>query len=749
MTTIHGFSRRRFLTNGAAIGIYSSVSGCTMSGVVREASGVAVWRDIEAPDTPRIRNVITQLGRSRTDWYSWLKYIPSEGQRDLATMPPRLSQQLLEEQSYTNAMLAPLAQRKEELITAMFERTGGGLAEPPLPSTGWAYFSEKLPNQKFPVHRRRLPDGTTETLLDENSRAADSTYFRTTGHQTSLDDRYFTWAEDVVGNDRHRIVVHDTRLSKTRVIVDTDAYGYGGLVFSPSSRWLFWIWRDSLNRPRRLYRSAIDGSETELIYEEADPGIFMQIGRSAKGGLVSIMLSGPDTSEVRVIRAEDERAQPVVVRARQRNVRYELEEWRDSVVLLTDAGGAFDKKIVRLTDIGAADETVLVPHKPDREIIALYPFRKGLVRLERENSAQRVVILSPQGKECLIDFGSEPAALEIPSGQDYRSQVVRVIYQSPKQPRQWYDVDLITGARRLVDEERLTNFRSEDYEVERLFGPAEDGEMIPITLLSRKGAPKDGTMPLLLYGYGAYGVSSEPEFSVPVSVLVDQGWRYAIAHVRGGSEKGRRWFLDGRALSKRNSFTDFIACAEFLSDESYSSAQKTVAYGVSAGGLLVGASMTIRPDMWAGVIAEVPFVDMLNTMSDANHPLVPLFRPDWGDPLADPKAYDYIASISPYENALPAAYPPLLCTAGLQDDRVGYWEPAKLVAQVRHHTLSDNPAILDLDETIGHQASGSNVDAFAKYSLFWSFAERCVMQANGDAEVAASYETFESGATNG
>lgn len=217
---------------------------------------------------------------------------------------------------------------------------------------------------------------------------------------------------------------------------------------------------------------------------------------------------------------------------------------------------------------------------------------------------------------------------------------------------------------------------------------------------------KDGRAPLLQYGYGAYGINSDPLFSIPALALADKGWRYAIAHVRGGSEKGRRWFLGGRKFTKRNSFTDFVACAEYLAAEGYTAKGKVVAYGLSAEGLLVGASMNIAPTLWGGVIAKVPFVDMLNTISDAAHPLVPLFRPDWGDPLAEERAYDYIASLSPYENVRAAPYPPLLCTTGLKDDRVAYWEPPKLVATVRHKSTSGNPAMLLTDMDSGHQGSG-------------------------------------------
>jgi oligopeptidase B len=223
-------------------------------------------------------------------------------------------------------------------------------------------------------------------------------------------------------------------------------------------------------------------------------------------------------------------------------------------------------------------------------------------------------------------------------------------------------------------------------------------------------------------------VSTEATFSVPHLALVDKGWIFAIAHVRGGSEKGRRWFLDGRRFHKANTFTDFIACAEHLIAQRYTRARRIVAHGLSAGGLLMGAVSNLRPELWAGVIAQVPFVDMLNTMSDADHPLVPLFRPDWGDPLADTQAYDYIASISPYENVKSQAYPPILSTAGIRDGRVSYWEPAKWIANVRYHSTSQAPAMLLTDMASGHQIAAGRSDQFRQMAQFWAFADWSIAQ---------------------
>lgn len=718
-------ARRGFLTSSAVGALLLCLPACA-STASRKGALPARWPDVVPPNPPRIAHPIVQLGRTRDDPYSWMKFIPASGTRDVANLPDIVREELLAENEYATKILAPLQAERDRLLEQMLARASDGVATPPITYDGWEYFTGVPPGSVHPLHSRRKPGGETEVLVDDALRAKGHAYYRSTDHQPSPDHRYFAWAEDVIGNDRHRIVVRDNATGNQHTLVDKDAYGYGALAFSPSSKWLFWIWRDAFNRPTRLYRTAVDGSETALVYEETDPALFMGLKRTAADGFLALTMSGPEMSEVRLVAAADETGTPLVVQPRQPGVLYEIEEWDGSLVSLTNADGAFDQKIERLDSKTFAPVQTLVPHRAGEPILAVMPFAQGLVRLQRVNGLQQLVILHRDGRELPVSFDDAAYAIEVPGPQSYSAGTVTIIHQSPKSPRRWIRVGLKDASKDVLLQERLTGFDPDDYEIERLFAPAPDGETVPITLLSRRGQPRDGSVPLLLYGYGAYGVSSEPEFSLPATVLIDQGWRYAIAHVRGGSEKGRQWFLGGRKFTKRNSFTDFVACAEHLCAKGYTAPKRIAAYGLSAGGLLVGASMNIKPDIWAGVIAKVPFVDMLNTMSDADHPLVPLFRPDWGDPLADPEAYDYIASISPYENVRRASYPPLLCTAGLKDDRVSYWEPAKLVAQVRSLSTSGNPALLLTDMYSGHQGSADLRSEFEEMALFWAFARHCV-----------------------
>ena len=712
-------ARRRFLTrtSGAAL---LAAAGWPAATTTAPAAALPA-----APVTPRIPLLRRQLGRTRTDPYAWLKYVPASGQRDIATMPAMIRDHLLAENAYAGAVLDRVAADERRFLAAREARAPLGAAEPDVTRDGWTYSVDHA-GARPRYTRRRGNAGAAELLLDEGERARGHAYYRTTGQQVSPDGRLYAWAEDVGGNDRHRLCVRDLATGQVRVVVDTDAYGYGGLVFSPTSRWLFWIWRDARNRPTRVYRTPVTGGERVLVYEERDPAIFMGIARTAAGGFVAITLSGPDTSEVRLVAADAEERPPALVRAREPGRRYTIDEWNGALIALIEDAQALDGRVALIDRRSFAETRELVPHRAGTQILQLMPFDRALAWLERRDTLPRLMLLAPGGTAREVALGGDAHALTVPGEQDYAAPVCRAMIETPADPPRWVDVDLATARVATVSAQRLAGYDPARFTVRRLFATAADGEQIPITLLTRRGARADGRAPLLLYGYGAYGLSSEALFDVAPTVLVEHGWSYAIAHVRGGAEKGRRWFLDGRRHRKHNSFGDFVACARHLATTGHAARDRIVSYGLSAGGLLVGGAMNAAPGLWAGVIATVPFVDMLNTMSDADHPLVPLFRPDWGDPLSSKADYDYMAGISPYENVHPAPYPPLFTTAGLKDDRVGYWEPAKLVAAVRAASTSRAPALLLTDVAAGHQGSAGRDSVNHKMARLYAFAQGCV-----------------------
>ena len=325
-------------------------------------------------------------------------------------------------------------------------------------------------------------------------------------------------------------------------------------------------------------------------------------------------------------------------------------------------------------------------------IVELHPRVDDFAWLERVEGNLRILACREDGVPREPAQFDEAAYLLAVQRSEYSDNALWVTIESPRMPPRWARCDLATGARQVLASERTSS--TSDYVLARVHARTGDGAMVPVTVLRAANTPLDGSAPLLLTGYGAYGYSYETGYSAPVLALVDRGWIWAVAHVRGGSEKGRSWFEQARQLKKKTSFTDFIACAEMLIASGHTRAKRIAIHGFSAGGLLVGAVANMRPDLWSAVIGQAPFVDMLNTMSDATHPLVPLTRPVWGDPLSSPEAYDYIASYSPYENVRKQPYPPTLATTAIGDDRVGFWEPAKWIANLRRRSTSGRPMLL-------------------------------------------------------
>lgn len=688
---------------------------------------------VAVPPQPARRPVrIEQLGRVRIDEYAWMRDPDWKGvSLDPSLLQPEIRQHLLAENCYAEAILGQARSRQEKYVERMSALTASDDVPLAAPDGPWEYYRYFRAGEDHPVHarRRRRGGGKEQILLDEQARAKGYAYYRITETAHSPDHSLFLWLEATEGGDRYRICVHDLRTGEIQAAPAADAFAIESAVFTACSQWLFWIRRDQHGRPTTVLRRPSRGGADVVVYEEKDPALFIVLGRTASHRYVTIRIHGPDLDEIRLITADDPTGVPRLIEPRQAGLHYQVEDWNGELVILTDADGALDGKLMRtsLAALGREYWRPWIAHREGCQILQMRAFEKHFVRLQRRDGRLEIVVSSSAASsaETPLAFNEEAYTVGLDHDQEYASSVLRLVYESPRTPPQSIDCDLASGQRKVVKAQSAGGgYSAGDHQVRRLFAHAPDGESVPITVLMHKRTRLDGSAPLLLYAYGSYGVSTEAEFSVANLALVEQGWIYAIAHVRGGSEKGRRWFLDGRRLKKANTFTDFIACAEHLIAQRYTRRRRIVAYGLSAGGLLMGAIANMRPDLWAGVIAQVPFVDMLNTMSDAEHPLVPLFRPDWGDPLADPQAYDYIASISPYENVKPQRYPAILATAGLRDDRVSYWEAAKWVANLRRQTTGKAPILFLTDMTAGHQAAAGRSSQYRQIALFWAFAEQ-------------------------
>ncbi|HWA60743.1 MAG TPA: S9 family peptidase, partial [Caulobacteraceae bacterium] len=628
----------------------------------------------------------------------------------------------------------------------LFEEMKGRIKEDdasvPSPDGPFEYYSRFELGAQHPRHVRRARNGGPETvLLDEEAESQGKAYYEVGAASHSPDHTLYAWAEDAQGSEYYRILTRD--LATGAEAAPPIESAYGSFCFSACSQWLFWIWRDESARPAKVFRRPARGGDDVLVYEEADEGMFLGVGLTSDRSHVEITSENREVSEVLLIPSSDPTAAPVVVEPRQDNLRYSLDRWAGRWVLRTNADDAVDFKLV-VSDAAVPARATwrdLVPHRPGRYVAGFAAYAKHLVRLERENATDRLVVMDLDGGETPIAFDEEAYALSLDGGYEYETTLTRFVYQSPTTPRQWIDYDMATGERTLRKTQEIPSGHDPaKYETRRLYAKAPDGAEVPITVLMRKGTPLDGSAPLLLYGYGAYGIPQEPTFSIRNLSLVDRGWIWANAHIRGGSDKGWGWFLDGKRFAKKNSFTDFIACGEHLVAQGYGSAGRIAIYGGSAGGMLMGAVTNMRPDLWGAVIAAVPFVDVLNTMSDTTLPLTPPEWPEWGNPLEDPEAYDYIASYDPYGNVEAKAYPPILATGGLSDPRVTWWEPQKWTARLRERSTSGRPVLLKINLEAGHGGASGRFEFLKEIALDYAFAIWAIEGEGSDAHQAGDGE---------
>lgn len=669
---------------------------------------------------------IEQLGRVRVDDYQWMKDDNWQAVlRDPSLIKADVKEHLTAENAYREAMMASTL----PLQAAMFEEMKGRIKEDdssvPAADGPWEYYVRYNTGDQHPLYCRR-PRGKTDgevILLDCNKLAEGKAYSEVSATEHSPDHALFGYAEDAQGSEVYKIYVKD--LATGEVLPNPIESASANFTFSPDSQWIFWTNRDDNGRPDKIFRRPARGGETALVNEETDEGMFQGIGRTADDAFIVISIGNQETSESRIIPAAAPTATPVVVEPRHVGRLYDLDHWGDRWIIRTNADDAIDFKVVEAPTAtpAKANWKDLIAHTPGRFIEGVALVKDYLGRQERADANTKIVIRDRAGAEHEIAVDEPAYALSLGGASEFDTTVMRYGYNSPSTPTSTYDYDLKTRERTLRKVQEIpSGHNPADYVVERLNAPASDGELVPVTVLRRKDTPVDGSAPLLLYGYGSYGIPMAASFATNRLSLVDRGFIYAIAHIRGGSDKGWNWFLTARRFTKKNTFTDFIAAADHLIAQNYTKAGNIVAEGRSAGGLLMGAVTNMRPDLWAGVIGGVPFVDVINTMSDTSLPLTPPEWPEWGNPLEDAAAYDYMLSYSPYDQIESKPYPALLATGGLSDPRVTYWEPEKWVAKLRPASTSGKPVLLKINMEAGHFASSGRFDYLKDIAHDYAFA---------------------------
>jgi oligopeptidase B len=675
------------------------------------------------------RRPVTSIhhGLARIDDYAWLRASNWQAViRDPNALDPEIRAYLAAENAYTMAMLADTATLQTKLFAEMKGRIKEDDVGVPAPDGAFAYYQRYIAGGQHPVFCRKPRNGGDERiLLDGNALAAPHAYFRIAGVAHSPDHKLVAYAADTKGSELYtvNIIEADTgRLLDSRI-----ADSNGTLEWSVDSRHLFYIWLDDDHRPRRLLRHAVDASSPDvLVHDQADPGYFLGLGATQDRRFLLLSVHDHETAEISLIDAADLSTAPRLVAPRETEHDYAVDHHDGRLIILTNSGGSEDYRIVEapVSAPGREHWREIEPHRPGRLILDVVAYKDFLVRLEREDGLPRMVVRRfADGEEHVIAFDEPAYALGISAGYEYDTPILRFTYSSMTTPAQVFDYDMATRQRELRKTQEVPSGHDPSrYVTRRVAAPTKDGETVPVSLLFGKETKLDGSAPLLLYGYGAYGVAIPAGFSTNALSLVDRGFVYAIAHVRGGKDKGYRWYRGGKREKKMNSFTDFIAAGEYLAAEGYTSRGRIIAHGGSAGGMLVGAVANMAPDLFLGLVAEVPFVDVLGTILDASLPLTPPEWPEWGNPIASEVDYRTIAAYSPYDNVRAGPYPHILALAGLTDPRVTYWEPAKWVAKLRAHAVGEALILLRTNMEAGHAGVSGRFERLKEVALAYAFA---------------------------
>ncbi|MBL8589248.1 MAG: S9 family peptidase [Methylobacteriaceae bacterium] len=672
-------------------------------------------------------------GVDLVDDYAWLRAENwREALRDPSALDPAIRAALEAENAYSGATLAPLDPLVADLAAEMRGRIREDESSPPAPDGAYAYYTRFRKGGQYPLICRMPRGGGAETLLlDGDALARGAAFFQLGPLAASPDHARIAWSSDDKGAEYFTIRVRDAATG--RDAEDRVERAEGDIVWSAAGEAFYYVALDDNHRPSRVFRHRLGEPQSadQCVFEERDPRWFVSLHRTRSRRFAVIALHDHDSAEAHLVELADPRAVPRLVAARRPGLRYDVEHHGERLIIRTDADGAIDFKLVEAS-LAAPDRwRDLVPHRPGCFIVAHETFRDFLVRLERANATPRLVVTEfASGAEHDIAFDEEAYALGFERMREYDSQTLRFSYSSLTRPREIWDYDMRTRARVLLKRQEIPSGHDPDrYVARRIHAVAADGARVPISLFHRRDLPPDGSAPALLYGYGAYGSSIPAAFSANRLSLVDRGFVYAIAHVRGGSDLGWGWYLDGKLEKKTNTFGDFIAAARALTETGYAAPGRIVAQGGSAGGMLMGAVANSAPELFAGIIADVPFVDVVNTMLDGELPLTPPEWREWGDPRRDEAAFRRMLAYSPYDNVRAQIYPPILALAGLCDPRVTYWEPAKWVARLRATMTGGGPALLHVNMAAGHGGASGRFDRLGEVALQYAFALAC---ARGD-----------------
>jgi oligopeptidase B len=666
------------------------------------------------PIAKKVNKELSIHGDTRIDPYYWLN------KRE----DPEVIAYLEAENAYKDANLAHTKDFQNQLFEEIKGRIKQDDQSVPYKENGYFYITRYEKGQEYPIYSRRKEtlEATDEILLNVNELAKPYDYYDVSGLSVSPNNKLLAYGEDTVS--RRIYTIRFKNLETGKMLEDKIPNVTGGAVWANDNKTLFYTVKDEALRPYKVFKHVLGTpvSEDVEIFHEEDATFLAFAYKSKSKKYIVIGSYARLTNEYRVLDANNPDGEFRVIQERIIGLEYSVAHFEDKFYIRTN-WDAQNFKIMMTDEFKTSRENweEVIPHRPDVLIEDMDVFKDFLVLSERVKGITQIKIRPWSGEEHYIDFGEDAFMAYVSVNPDFDTSLLRVAYNSMTTPNSTFDYDTSKRSLKLLkQQEVIGDFDSANYRTERLYATARDGVQVPISIVYHKDFKRDGQAPLLMYGYGSYGSSMEPYFSSVRLSLLDRGFAYAIIHVRGGEELGRNWYDTGKLLNKKNTFYDFIDCAEFLLSQNYTSSDKLFAMGGSAGGLLMGAIVNMRPDLWKGIVSAVPFVDVVTTMLDDSIPLTTGEYDEWGNPNEE-KYYHYIKSYSPYDNIESKDYPSMLITTGLHDSQVQYWEPAKYVAKLREVKTDDNTLLLHTNMTAGHGGKSGRFERLREVAMEYAF----------------------------
>ena len=677
------------------------------------------------PKINKILNTVKIHNEELIDNYSWIK---QKDWKEVILNPNKLNAQvkkyLDEENLFKENQLKDINDIEKKLFEELKSKIKNEDNSVPKKDGNYLYGYKYNKNSEYPIYyRKNTTNNSEEIILDCEKKSKTHTYFNVASISHSHDHKHVAYNIDTNGSEYFSIFIED--IQKQELLSPEIKNTTGDIVWSLDNNYIFYVRLDQNHRPTKVFKHKI-GSNSEkdlLIYEEKDPSFFCSINLSKTKNYLFIRTADHETSEYLFINLKLNEIKPTLFKKRVKKIEYDLEHHEKFFLISTNIDNAKNFKIMISHEESYQKWEEFIPYEKVNLILDFILLKDWLVRLERTEGSENIIILNLNNKnQHKISFNEEAYNLSLDHGYEYETDTFRYSYSSPTTPKSVFDYDCKSKKQELKKTQEVpSGHNKDDYICKKIFATAHDNEKIPITILYKKDVKLDSNNYLLLYGYGSYGISIPSNFSTNRLSLVDRGIVYAIAHIRGGKEKGYEWYENGKLLNKKNTFLDFISCAEKLCEDKYTSPKKIVAQGGSAGGLLMGYIANERPDLFLGIIAQVPFVDICNTMLDEDLPLTVTEIPEWGDIKNDKKSFLYVKSYSPYDNVKKQNYPHMLVTGGISDPRVTYWEMTKWVAKLRENKTDNNLLLLHMNMTAGHSGASGRFDYLKEIAMEYGF----------------------------